>query len=159
MFRILIVFSLFLYSCNNIGAGSNGAWKIKGFPFTNKEVTASVNSLYEKYPEYLIPKKWEEESGYWKNDGYDKSRILFFYFKSAPEEMYFVFLVAPGFVDHPEYARLAVISVYSEKTGWKVIKEQSDKDKVRIQQRFENEIISKLEKSMGTKTFDVITYP
>lgn len=158
-FRILITLSLFLYSCDSIGAGSFGAWKMSVFPLTNKELTLSINSLYKTSPQYRMPEKWKYELKHWANNGYESSKMFLFYFKNPHEEVYFASLAATGLVDHPEYARIAVISIYNEKTGWKEIKKQSDKEKIRIQKQFEDEILSKLEKSTNTVSFYEKTYP
>lgn len=157
--NLIVLFSLFLFSCQYIGAGSLGAWKIKVFPVTNKQMASSIDSLYNEYPQYKIPEKWRYESDYWKRDGFQLSKIMFFYFESGPEEMYFVSFLEPGAVKNREYVRLAIRSIYNEKMGWKEIKKYNDEEKVRIEQRFENEIIPKLEKLTNTKSSNEKTYP
>lgn len=158
-FKVLIISILVLSSCEYIGAGSLGAYKIKGFPFTNKALHLSTKTFYIEYPEYQMPEKWKYELEYWKKDGIDKKKILMFYFKTGPEEMYFVHILEPGMVKDPEYARIAVVSVYSQKSGWQEIKKFKKEEMERIEQRFESEIISKLEKLTNTETFDEKTYP
>ncbi|MBB6498156.1 hypothetical protein [Pedobacter cryoconitis] len=157
--KLILILSLFSISCGNIGAGSLGAWKIKVFPVSNKQLALSINSIYKEYPKYKVPEKWKYESEYWIRDGFEVSKIMFFYFDSNPEEMYFVSFLEPGLVKNPEYARLAIRSIFTEKTGWKEIKKYSDSEKLRIEGRFEQEIIPKLERLTGTKSYFEKTYP
>lgn len=157
--RILVISSLLLFSCNYIGAGSLGAWKIKGFPITNKQLALSISNLYEKYPQYIVPEKWKYELDYWKDDTFQSSKMLFFYFGNEPEEMYFVTFVEPGLTRNPDYVRVAIAAIYTQNTGWKEIDKYNDEEKIRTEKRFEDEIIMKLEKLTNTKSFYEKTYP
>jgi hypothetical protein len=159
-FKLLLTLVTFLCSCQYIGAGSLGAWRITGFPITDKELLMSVKELFKEYPQYRIPEKWKYETEYWKNEGFDTTKTMVFYFNNNPEEMYFVTLAEPGIVKNPEFARIAIAAIYNDQEkDWKEIKKYNDQEKLRTEQRFQNEIISKLENLTKTKTFDEKTYP
>jgi hypothetical protein len=89
----------------------------------------------------------------WRKQGYIRMKVYNFYFKEAPEEMYYVSLVAPGLTEHPEYARIAVRGVQTEDGSWKENKEMNLEERERVEKRFAVEIISKLEQFTKSRSY------
>lgn len=152
--RNLIIVGLFFYSCKgSIGAGTLGAWKVMELPVTESKLDSAMNVFFIDNPEYTVPEKWKYESESWKRSGYDFLKSRLFYFKSAPEEMFYVSYIESGFgVENPGWARIAIRSVYTEKMGWKKNEQYSEEERVRIQNRFDEKIRSKLEQYTSIKT-------
>lgn len=149
--RLLPFFFLFC-SCNGIvGAGTLGSWKPILFPVSELKLDSATSNLYKNYPEYQSPVKWQYAVEYWKNSGYDFLKAEFFYFQNPPEEMYYVSYLDSGFgVNIPNHTEIAIRSVYSEKSGWRTNDECSEEERARIIERFNNEVICKLEEYTNT---------
>ena len=84
------------------------------------------------------------------------SRI--FYFKSEPEEMYYVTFVSDGNENQERNGPtiLAIRSVFTKKhNNWLLIDDFEITEKERIEKRFEVEIVSKLEKYSKTKALRI----
>jgi len=151
--KYLGILLLSLTSCGgSIGAGTLGGWKTVVFPVAEKHIDTAIHSLYTNYAKYNVPKKWKAESESWNQAGYDFLKPIFIYFNSGPEEMFYITYIDGGYgTQNPEWARIAIRAVYTEQNGWKKNTEYNDNEKNRIDKRFWNEIITKLEDYTKTK--------
>jgi len=151
--RIFVALILFIsISCD----GTLGGFDTVRFPISKKRLEVAFDSLYSKYPEYLIPQKWEENNN-WSKRGYGflDSRLL--YFKNAPEEMYYISFIGDQqtFKD-TTHIDIAIRSVFiGSKNNWIEADNFNEQDKSKIQARFKNEIISKLEELTNSKSKDL----
>jgi hypothetical protein len=127
-----------------MGPGTLGGWTIVEFSSPEKEIQNAIDSLYRAHPEYTLPEKWKSKPDFWINN-YSFLKTVIFYFKDYPEEMYYVTFVESGTGDNPNHTRLAVRAVEAEQTTWKKHEELSVEEQERIQKRFEDEIVLKLE--------------
>jgi hypothetical protein len=148
----LFICFLFLCSCGgSIGAGTLGGWDTISFAVKERKLDSAINNIYEAYPEFQVPSKWLYAKEFWKNSGYDFLQAHFFYFRESPEEMYYVSYIGAG-SDNPTPARIAIRSVYTEAMGWRTNDKFSKEENTRITKRFNDEIISKLEKYTNTQS-------
>lgn len=136
-------------SCGTLGGIGNG----KYFPTSKKYLEIAIDSLYSKQPEYKVPKKWEIYNS-WSERGYDFLEGKIFYFRYPPEEMYYVTFIgdSTALADTTKVG-IGIQAVYNENNHgkWLLNNDLSSKEKERIEKRFDNEIISKLEKYTKTK--------
>ncbi len=148
----LIILSILLTGC--IGAGTLGGFETVSFPTSKSNVAKSIDSIYILFPNYQIPDKWKEYDS-WSERGYDFLDSRIFYFKSDPEEMYYVTFIgdANDSVQKVEGITSLAIRAYmnADKPGkWQKESETSSSERNRIELRFRNEIASKI--SDFTKT-------
>lgn len=149
IFLLLITF--LLVSCDGTLAGFN----VISFPTSKKKIEIAIDSLYSKYPEYKIPAKWDEYNN-WSKRGYDFLESRIFYFKEAPEEMYYVtFVGEEETLKDTTHIDIAISSVFTDRKMKWIEKDFSKEEENRIQERFKTEIISKLEKHTNTKAVDL----
>jgi predicted small secreted protein len=121
------------------------------FPTSMAKLKIAIDSLHNIYPEYKIPKKWEGLNNWSRKGYYDFLVGRIFYFKSSPEEMYYVTFIGDSFEDTTKIC-IGIRSVFRESTyKWANDDSLVDKEKERIVKRFDNEIVSKLEKITKTK--------
>ena len=156
--KILILFlGMVCYSCNMIGAGTLGGFQEWSFPASRELFDKEISNLYKDNPQYIIPEKLKyldswEESGYGFLDG------KIFYFASVPEELFYVsyWETKHDFLGDPDrkYTEIAVRAIHSGAGGWKTVDgfKNNKFDKDRINARFYNEILSKLEKQLNLKS-------
>jgi hypothetical protein len=132
--------------------GTLGGFKDRRFPLSKKNLETAMDSLYVKHPEYKIPAKWEYFND-WSKRGYDFLESRIFYFKSSPEEMYYVtFIGDSATLANPSSVSIAIRAVFKEKTNiWLLNDDVDSKEKARIESRFDEAIISKLEEYTKTK--------
>ena len=138
-----------MVGCGTLGDGF-GEWN---FPIPKKKLEIAIDSLYKIYPEYSIPEKWEKQND-WSERGYDFLESDIFYFKSSPEEMYYVtFIGDSATLANPSNVSIGIRSVFKENTPkqWLLSDDVDSKEKIRIENRFASEIISKLEEYTKTK--------
>jgi hypothetical protein len=152
-YLLVIIFFQTFFSCNKLGAGSFSGWNVITFKITSNQLDEAIKSLYKIHPEYIMPSKWKSYGDDWIKQGYVKRKVYIFYFNENPEEMYYVSLVDPGYTKHPEYARFSIRGVETGNGDWKENKEYSDEEELRIEKRFKNEIISKLENYTNSKPY------
>jgi hypothetical protein len=116
------------------------------FKVPEKTIQHAIDSLYRTHPEYVVPEKWESKTELWMKN-YSFLKTVIFYFHNDPEEMYYVTFVKAGTGGNLNHTRLAVRAVQTEetKTTWKNHEELSTEEQKRIQKRFVDEIVSKLE--------------
>ncbi|NTD97011.1 hypothetical protein G6M26_06595 [Agrobacterium tumefaciens] len=152
-FLKLILISLLFYSCNgDMGSGALGGWDIIVFKTSEKNLKIAIDSLYKIEPKYHHIKKWKYEADYWiKDHSYLETTI--FYFREAPEEMYYVTYVGLGTGDNPNYSRLAIRGVENGNGSWKRYDDFSSMERLRISRRFEIEIVKQLERITGAKSY------
>lgn len=133
------------------GAGTLGGFDIRFFPTSKKEVVKAIDDLYRNNPEYYIPEKWKYQDD-WKARGYGFLDTRIYYFKNPPEEMYYVSFYGDSTIQaNPHKIGMAVRAVYNDSHGWDIEKEFKRKERERVEQRFQTEIIAKLEVYTETK--------
>jgi hypothetical protein len=136
------------------GAGTLGGFDIRTFPTSKTTLVRAIDTLFAKHPEYVIPYKWQSRDD-WKARGYDFLDSRIFYFSSNPEEMYYVSFIGDANDSIQANTKMTSISIRAvasnESVGWTLEKETSSADKERIEKRFNEEIILKLEKYTRTK--------
>jgi len=135
---------LFFYSCNYPGSGALGGWDIIVFKTPEAKLKQAIDSLYRLEPSYKAKGNWEYETNKWLKDHYYLNTVVF-YFNSQPEEMYYVTYIDKGNGDHPNYSRLAIRGVQTSSNSWKHYDEFSESEKLRIETRFHEEIVKKIE--------------
>ena len=134
------------------GAGTLGGFDERVFPVPKQRLAKAIDSLYKESPDYKIPSKWQHLDD-WHERGYDFLDSRIFYFKNRPEEMYYI-----SFIGMPEdsalnsrSATIAIRAVCDGTSGWTLEENTSRSEKKRIEERFDREIIAKLDQYMGTK--------
>lgn len=133
--------------------GTLGGFNTISFPVSKKRVEIAFDSLYSNHPEYKIPDKLQEYN-FWSKSGYDFLDTRLIYFNEFPEEMFYISFVGEEqtFKD-TTHADLAIRSVFiGSKKKWLKEEDFSEEEKIRISNRFENEILSKLEKYTDSKS-------
>ncbi|KIA97079.1 hypothetical protein [Flavobacterium sp. KMS] len=136
--------------------GTLGGFSTIRFPTSKAKIKIAIDSLYSKYPEYKIPSKWDDNDN-WSKRGYDFLESHIFYFKDTPEEMYYISFIGDEetFKD-TTHIDIAIRSVFTNRNQKWLKQEEFGKDEEnRIQTRFKNEIVSKLEKYTNTKSKDL----
>jgi hypothetical protein len=138
-------------SCGTLG----GIGPTFYFPTSKLKLDKSFSKLYNEHPYYIIPanlKKYDT----WSERGYDflEGRIL--YFKSPPEEIYYLTYIGDP-TDLIDTARIAIairaVFFPNKPTKWLLGDDLSLEEKDRITRRFKDGIISKLEKYTNTKVY------
>jgi hypothetical protein len=136
-----------------IGAGTLGGFDSRTFPTSKKNLVQAIDTLFAKHPEYIIPDKWKTFDD-WKTRGYDFLVSRIFYFNSPPEEMYYVSFLGDAndsIQTDTNRTSISIRAINNGNSGWKLEKNTSSSDKERIEKRFDEEIISKLEEYTKTK--------
>ena len=142
----LIILSILLTGC--IGAGTLGGFEAVSFPNSKSNVVKAIDSIYIVFPNYHLPDKWKAYDN-WSERGYDFLDSRIFYFKSDPEEMYYVTFIgdANDSVQKVEGITSLAIRAYmkADKPGkWQKESETSSTERSRIEVRFRIEIVSKI---------------
>jgi len=150
----VILFTIVLIGCG-VAAGTLGGFDRITFPTSKRALVVAIDSLYAQHPEYKIPDKWKREDD-WKSRGYDFLDSRIFYFMKQPEEMYYVSFYGDANdsvqVDSTATA-IAIRAVYNGSTyNWTKEGDLNSSEEKRMQKRFKEEIISKLEKYTNTKS-------
>jgi hypothetical protein len=149
----IILFVCALISCG-IGAGTLGGFATITFPTSKRIVVIAIDSLFAQHPEYEIPDKWKVHDD-WKKRGYEFLDTRIFYFKSKPEEMYYVSFYGDANdsvqVDTTKTG-ISIRAVHNNANYlWTKEDDISSSEEKRINKRFQSEIISKLEQYTNTK--------
>jgi hypothetical protein len=117
------------------------------------DIAAIIASAYPSFG-FGGPDKWKKEDD-WKERGYDFLDSRIFYFKSEPEEMYYVSFYGDANDAHQADTTNTGISIRAVDNGanyiWTKESDISSSEERRIKKRFQSEIISKLEKFTNTK--------
>jgi hypothetical protein len=95
-----------------------------------------------------MPDKWKTYY-FWDSAGYGFLKTRMFYFKDSPEEMYYV-----SFLEFPDTTStsIAIRSVFNGK-NWNKEEDTHRHEKNRIENRFDSEIVSKLETFSNSHAF------
>ncbi|CAG5002258.1 hypothetical protein DYBT9275_02852 [Dyadobacter sp. CECT 9275] len=138
-------------SCNlDKIAGTLGAFQKWSFAISEMQMEKGIENLYTQNPNCRIPEKWVHLDD-WKQGGYGFLNGKIFYFEDQPEEMYFVSYYE-GSMDSQD---VLVISVRAVNNGssWSTVDDFRfrEPEQKRIDNRFHEEIIKKLEKLLNVK--------
>jgi hypothetical protein len=147
-----IVFIVIIFGLVNCD-GTLGGFDTINFPISKKRLETAFDSLYSDYPEYKIPDKLKEYN-FWSKSGYDFLESRLIYFDEFPEEMYYISFVGDEKVfKDSTHADIAIRSVFlCSKKKWLKEEDFNENEKTRIKNRFENEILLKLEKLTDCKS-------
>jgi len=140
----------FFTSC--IGAGTLGGFDTRMFPTSKRNLVKAIDTLFARIPDYKIPDKWRSLDD-WRERGYNFLDARIFYFKSEPEEMYYVSFYGDAndsIQIDTNRTGIAIRAVNNGTGTWILEENTSSSDKKRIEARFDKEIISKLEQYTGT---------
>lgn len=136
-----------LVSCGTLGGIGDGIY----FPISKKKLEIAMDSLYMKHPEYKAPKDWGKFNN-WSERGYDFLESKIFYFKSSPEEMYYVTFIGDSTaLASTTKIGIGIRALNKGSYKWLLNDDLDSKEKERIEKRFDDEIISKLEEYTKTK--------
>lgn len=148
------IFFILLLSCLLISCdGTLGGFENRNFETPKQNIEKAINTLFAKNPELEIPEKWKEYDT-WEKRGFGSLDTRIFYFQSEPEEMYYVSFVSDGNEKQDENGPtiLAIRSVFTKRHNqWLKEEDFDDNTKERIENRFDTEIITKLEKYIGAR--------
>jgi len=145
----IYIFNLF----NNFGAGTLGGFDEREFPTSKQHLVKAIDTLFLKHPEYEPPYDWKRFDD-WRERGYDFLDSRIFYFSSSPREMYYVSFLGDANDSVQVNSSLTSISIRAVNNGtpgWTTEKEFDSSNRERIEQRFNEEIISKIEAYTKTK--------
>jgi hypothetical protein len=126
------------------GCGTLGGWTDVCFSVPKKTFEVGVDSLFTNHAEYKIPPKWNDFND-WHKAGYDFLESWIFYFQSSPEEMYYVTIVDNPVNSVEPRTTIAIRAINMGSYRWFNYDDVSEKEHKRIQERFDTEIIPKLE--------------
>jgi hypothetical protein len=137
---------------NNVGCGTlGGISTVIFFPVSKKRLESAIDSLYTEYPDYKIPPKWTIYND-WSSRGYDFLESRIFYFASSPEEMYYVtFYGDKATLADTTKVGFGISAVNKGDYRWLLEKDLDSKEENRIEQRFKDEIVRKLERYTNSK--------
>lgn len=104
----------------------------------------AIDSLYDKHPQYRSPAKWKIYDSY-SQRGYEFSSERRFYFQQPNEEMYYV-----SIMEYNDMTRVVISAVHTN-AGWQLEEDMPPGEIRRIEKRFEDRVISELEKITNSK--------
>lgn len=147
---------LFLKLDAQFGVGSLGAVGSWMFPTSKKELVLAIDSLFAMQPRYILPKELDTRYNNWKEGGYDFLDSRLFYFDKKPREIYYVSFygdASDSIQANPNLTGISVRSVISVSgiKGWQNDSDMSNTEMHRVLDRFDKEIVSKLETYTNTK--------
>lgn len=138
---ILFAVMITLTQCN-IGAGTLGSFDDRRFAVTKSDFLTAFDSLTEKQ----IPDKWRETAvSIEQTYAFLADDVTCLYLNDTPEEMYFV-----SYKGNSKFTIISVRSVFRH-GRWSVQGNLDDEEIDRIETRFDNEIIKKIENKTRTK--------
>jgi len=145
---IILLFAIcgFLTACDTMGQIGDTA----NFRTSHPVLEAAIDTLYDKNPEYNVPAKWAQDSSM----GMKPLPYMFrkiFYFKSNPEEMYYVSLIDDSVMTGDTSQTGLAIRAVNRGDGWMKADKFDYKQAKKIQKRFNKEIISKLKEYSKAK--------
>jgi len=148
---LLYLLSLVLLNACDYSAGALGGFPNRTFPISKRRLEITIDTLYSLNPKFKVPGNWESaDSSMIKSYSYLESRT--FYFKNDPEEMYYVTFVgdAETFNDTTK-TPIAIRAVNRGGSKWYKYRDLDDKEKAKIESRFDLEIIHRIEIYTKTK--------
>jgi len=131
-----------LTACNTLGQVGDSI----RFNTSTLKLDNAIDSLYKNYPEYKMPASWEKyKNSIIKASPSPYTEDKFFYFKSSPEEVYYVVLVNDSLMtDDSARTRLAIRAVNRGSDKW-ILESGLDNDaEEAVIKRFDDEIVTKL---------------
>lgn len=131
--KYFILSLLFLSSC-----GTTGHVVFYHFDYSKYDVEKEILNVINKNPTYTVPSKWLERT---RGDYFER---IYVYFKNPPEELCQIGFTGDSTVwKQSSSSRLGLISIYQ---GNQFLYESdlSHKEKERIQNRLEKEILNKI---------------
>ncbi|QDK81532.1 hypothetical protein EXU85_24160 [Spirosoma sp. KCTC 42546] len=150
-----LVLIVSLTGCDILSAGTLGAFQQWNFSATEKRLDKEMAVLYKNNPEYVIPEKWKYLDS-WQESGYGSLNGKIIYFSNRPEEMYYISYFeieanSPGNDSDSTITTIAVRAVNNGNSSWDTAEEfeKNKAEEKKINSRFYNEIISKLEIQIG----------
>lgn len=150
LLRLLII----IFFCSqNISCGTLGGLDDRVFLVSKKKIENAIDSLYANNPQYRTPGKWLVYDD-WSERGYNFLESRIFYFESSPEEMYYISFVGASASPADTFTcTLAVRAVFKEEEGrWYTEEDFNLQEQKRIENRFDKEIISKIESYANAKS-------
>ena len=136
-----------------LGGGTLGGFPPKTFPISVINLERAMDSLFRVNPQYKIPAKWQGRDS-WSDRGFGFLNSRIFYFSQDPEEMYYVTFIGDENMDKLNTATIAIRAVDSSTENWLTCDELNEHRQKEITNRFQTEIITKLESYSGTKSYD-----
>ena len=127
------------YSRDSLGS-SSGIF----FPVSRKTLEVGMDSIFSKNPQYMIPEKWRDLDN-WSQRGFGFLNGKIVYFKISPEEMYYVTILGDSVGNRSNLKTTIAIRAINIGYRWFKYNELSDEDRKRINDRFNEEIVPKLE--------------
>ena len=149
----ILSFLLFVLS-GCYSAGTLGGFKIVNFPVSKHRLVAAIDSFYKLRPEYKIPEKWKDLDD-WSARGYDFLDSRLFYFTSKPEEMYYVTFIGDGndkVQADTSTTSISIRVIYNSDKRMLYQKDVNPVEEQRINNRFDKEIVSYLERLTNSKS-------
>lgn len=144
---ILFCTGALLYGCDTMGQIGDS------FTFHTSADTLerALDTLFAKYPEYKVPKAWEQyETIKTRPTNYTENK--YFFIKSDTPEMYcVVFVDNLKMMGDSSRAGLAIRAVNQGNSKWMLEQDLDYKDERKIAKRFDKEIIAKLQQYTGAK--------
>ena len=147
-FILLCCICGFMASCDTAGQIGDTA----SFKTSHPVLDVAIDSLYAQHPEYKMPQQWAT----YDNFTLRPSKYLFkkiFYFKSPPEEMYYVSLIDDSIMNGDTSQTGLAIRAVNRGGGWLQSDKFSYKEQKKIQRRFNKEIIAKLKDYSKAKVY------
>ncbi|GEM_PF-716077 len=152
-FFYTLVLMILLFTGCVFSAGTLGGFSNREFPLSKRDVVEGIEHFYTDYPQYKMPSEWERFDG-WSKRGYDFLDSRIFYFDSPPQEMYYVTFLGDANDKEKEDIRpvsMAVRSVCDTIGSWRNRGDFTPEEVRRIEKRFDDEIVSRLEKILNTR--------
>lgn len=152
-YRVVVCCIIICLFAGCMGAGTLGGFDLRTFSTSKRMLVEAIDTLFAKHPEYKIPDKWKSLDD-WHESGYDFLDSRIFYFKAEPEEMYYVTFY--GDANDSTQADttktgIAIRAVSNNTSTWVLEGNTSSAEKKRIENRFDREIVSKLEQYCHAK--------
>ncbi len=137
----LMIGFLLLLSC---AAGTLGGFESVNIGLSKRQLNIVIDSFYKIYQAYSEPQKWKVFDS-WSERGYDFLRGRVFYFATEPEEMYYASILGSGAEPADSgQSLMAVRAVCSGSDKWFLNKDLDEKNIARVEKRFKEEIVEKL---------------
>lgn len=139
--QLIIMKKIFLFSISILfftSCGTTGHIVFYDFSASKYDVQNAIVKVLSQYPQYEVPSKWSNVD---KGDYFER---MYIYFKNPPEELYRIGFTGDSSTWKSEStSRLGIVSHFDGEV-WRNERDLSNKEKERIQNRFESEILSKL---------------
>ncbi len=143
-----VIICFYLTSCGTLGR----IGYVTYFPLPKEKVQKTFDSLFSTHPEYKVPANWKVYDN-WSERGFGflESRIV--YFNERPREMYYITFIDDGLYASKNKTGIGIRAVCIGDPRWLLEKDLDKRENERVEKRFEEEIVSKLEKYGKCKTW------